>query len=235
MDVRSEWDFNNPEKSRARFEKLAAESVGEEQFIWMTQLARTHSLEKSFDQAHAVLDSIEPVFLDVSPVAQSYYLLERGRTYNSAGDKATALVFFERAAYMKVPGLAIDAMHMVAIAQPSSDLSVQKNREALTAAEASEHEEDRRWRGSLLNNLGWDLHDMGKFDEALQAFEQALAVREEYGEPSSIHIAKWCIARCLRSLGRYQEALDIQTQLAEAVADDQFVKDELDELAKAMA
>ena len=46
--------------------------------------------------------------------------------------------------------------------------------------ELGEQEESAAyWRGPLLNNLGWMLHERGADDEALSVFEQALAVREE--------------------------------------------------------
>ena len=54
-------------------------------------------------------------------------------------------------------------------------------------------------------------------NEAL--FERALAERQKRGPNRETRIARWCVARCLRSLGRLEEALAQQHELlAEEVA-----------------
>ena len=63
------------------------------------------------------------------------------------------------------------------------------------------------WRGPLLNNLGWRLHERGADEEALSVFERALEVREE--DRSGDHateIARYAVAVALRALGRPAEA-----------------------------
>jgi hypothetical protein len=49
-------------------------------------------------------------------------------------------------------------------------------------------------------------------------FEQALFAREETGEAGQIRIARWCVERALRSLGRVEEALEMQRQLLDELA-----------------
>jgi tetratricopeptide (TPR) repeat protein len=66
---------------------------------------------------------------------------------------------------------------------------------------------------AMLNNNAWDLHDVGRFAEALPLFEEAQAEWIARGKPEQMRIAKWAVARCLRSLGRYDEALTIQRTL----------------------
>jgi tetratricopeptide (TPR) repeat protein len=61
--------------------------------------------------------------------------------------------------------------------------------------------------------MGWTYHDMGQYDQALEIFDRALKFREQEGKPDRIRIAKWCIARTLRSLGRVEEALEMQQAL----------------------
>src|SRR5262249_36900215 len=126
--------------------------------------------------------------------------------------------------------LAVDAAHMVAIVEPQ-ERQMEWNLRALVLAESSNDPRARKWRGSLLNNIGWTYHDAGEYERALEKFEEALQVRTEQGATSPIQIARWCIARCLRSLGRNEEALAIQQQLhAEHQADgtdDPFVQEEL--------
>jgi tetratricopeptide (TPR) repeat protein len=88
--------------------------------------------------------------------------------------------------------------------------------------------------GSLNNNIAWVYHDSGRFEEALAAFQKALAFFETNGNPTTLRIAKWSVARCLRSLKRYDEALEIQEALEDefdaAVEPDGYVYEELAEL-----
>jgi tetratricopeptide (TPR) repeat protein len=132
-------------------------------------------------------------------------------------------------------GFAVDAAHMVAIAASSDGAeALTWNERALSLSESSSDPAARRWRASLLNNLGWTHHDAGRFDQALDHFERALAAREEAGAVGPIRIARWAIARALRSLGRLDEALAIQRSLAEEHAadgtSDGYVSEELGEL-----
>ncbi len=50
----------------------------------------------------------------------------------------------------------------------------------------------------------------------LDMFNKALAARLQEGDAEPISIARWCVARCPRSLGRLTEALDIQKGLLAA-------------------
>jgi hypothetical protein len=62
-------------------------------------------------------------------------------------------------------------------------------------------------------------------------FQKALAFRETRGEPRSIRIAKWCMARVYRSLGRNDEAFEIQSRLEKEDSEDGFISEELAELS----
>ena len=44
----------------------------------------------------------------------------------------------------------------------------------------------RRWLGPILNNLGWDLHDAGRPEEALAVFERAVDVRAEADDHAAV-------------------------------------------------
>jgi tetratricopeptide (TPR) repeat protein len=126
--------------------------------------------------------------------------------------------------------LAVDALHMLAIVAPPAEQDG-FNRRALELAEAAADPRARQWRGSLLNNMGWSAFDRGDLDAALALFDDALAAREEQGKQSEILVARWCIARCLRELGRVDEALAIQLELAAELTaagkTDQYVDEEL--------
>jgi tetratricopeptide (TPR) repeat protein len=74
---------------------------------------------------------------------------------------------------------------------------------------------------------------MGRFEEALSLFEEAQAEWIARGKPERIQIAKWSVARCLRSLKRYEDALAIQRALEaehqEAGSTDGYVFEEIAE------
>jgi tetratricopeptide (TPR) repeat protein len=178
------------------------------------------------------------VSLDAAPaIVRVRYLLERGRTLNSSGKRDEARPLFEEAWELArqsgLDGFAVDAAHMVAIVT-SPDESLRWNEIGLDLARESEDPRARRWRGSLLNNLGWTRHDGGDFARALSLFEEALAARREEGTVRQVEIARWCVARCLRSLGRIDEALAAQRSLAadmeaRGADEDGYVSEELGE------
>ena len=97
-------------------------------------------------------------------------------------------------------GLAIDAIHMQAIAASSGADSIRLNRTALARAEASADPNARRWRASLRNNLGWDLFDAGDFTAALSEFELALELRRAEGDPIRITHAEEAVAEARKAL-----------------------------------
>jgi tetratricopeptide (TPR) repeat protein len=145
------------------------------------------------------------------------YLLERGRAFNSSGDEEKARTLFveawEQAQLAHLEGLAVDAAHMVAITYAGTPDAVAWNRRGLTPARTSEDPKANSLIPAMLNNSAWDLHEMGRFDEALPVFEEARSEWMARGKPQQIRVAKWAVGRCLRSLGRYAEALTIQRAL----------------------
>jgi tetratricopeptide (TPR) repeat protein len=169
------------------------------------------------------------------------YLLERGRVFNSGGDPARALPLFveafDRALLEREDALAVDAAHMVAIVE-APERQMTWNERALAVSQTSKDPLARRWRASLLNNMGWTRHGEGAFDAALELFEQALEARREQGDVRLMRVARWCVARCLRSLNRIDDALGLQRSLARETAaanePDGFVEEELGECLLAL-
>jgi tetratricopeptide (TPR) repeat protein len=98
--------------------------------------------------------------------------------------------------------------------------------------DSSSQPEAKKWEGSLRNNLGYALHTLGRYAEALAEFKLALAACERDGNPGKIRIAHWMIAWTLRSLGQLEEALAIQLRLEkecdEAGEPDPYVFEELE-------
>jgi tetratricopeptide (TPR) repeat protein len=101
---------------------------------------------------------------------------------------------------------------MLGIIEPP-DVALSWSLRSIELAEQTTDAAARGWLGPLYNNTGWTLHDLGRFEEALQMFVKGLAFRREQGQPVETCIAKWCVARCLRSLGRVDEALVMQREL----------------------
>ena len=215
------WNYSDPAATEAKFRTLVPEAEksgdGEYPLQLLTQLARTQSLQGKFVEAHAILDGVEKRLSPATPVAEVRYLLERGRTFNSAKktDEASQrfLRAFELGVQRKLDFYAIDAVHMLAIAEKEPAKQLRWNLKAVALAEESKEERAKNWLGSLYNNIGWTYHDGGKYEEALTTFQKALAFREKKGDAGSIRTAKWCVGRCLRSHGRNEEAMKTQRAL----------------------
>lgn len=240
------WDFDDPAASEEAFHALVSEAspTSPDAAALLTQVARAHGLRGDFPAAHTALDTaagIIETLIEGTPRdhAEARIAIERGRAINSAGNPAEALPYFEAAfefaSRAGTAGLAVDALHMQAIAVNQSDSpenAAPINQRALTLAQTSSDQAARRWRGSLLNNLGWDLHEAGDHARALDAFEKALAARLEDDAPASqITVARWAVAREMRWLGRLEEALDVQRGLAQdqSNADDSYIPEEIAE------
>lgn len=211
------WDFGDPASSAQRFENLLGDIDANQQPALRaevrTQWARAVGLQDRFAEAHRVLDEIDPGIMDANPRVRVRFLLERGRVFNSSGEKAKAIPFFieawECAQTPELDYYAVDAAHMLAIALPPEEQPHWMEK-GVHRAESSDDPKARGWLGPLHNNLGWTRHDAGNFAGALQSFESALAAFQERGKPQQVHIARWAVARALRSLDRVEEALEMQ-------------------------
>ena len=237
------WTYDEPAASETRFRaEIARHPAGSPAALEATtQLARAQGLQRRFVEADATLDGVAAA-LDRSPTRlRVRYLLERGRVRNSSGAPAAAVPLFHDALAASerdtAPGAAfyrIDALHMLGIAAPEAE-RLDWDRKALDAAESAGDERARGWRGSLLHNLGWAEHELGHDEAALAYWQRALVVREAAGDVPRTRIAKWTVARGLRSLKRYDEAEAIQLALAaeteRAKAEDGYIYEELAELA----
>ena len=225
--LRDLWDFDEPALSADRFAALAADpSVPAlHRAELATQHARALGLQGEYDRAHAVLDEIA----DPLGVVGVRLLLERGRLVTSAGDPGAAVPFYRAAVdaafATSADLLAVDALHMLAMADAGREQ--EWTGVALEVVDRSSDPDVRRWSIALHNNRGWHLHDTGELDEALREFVAAHGACEELGSVEQEQIARWAIARCLRSLGRGPEALQLQRRLLVERPDDPYVREEL--------
>ena len=237
MDIKGLWNFADPAASEAVFRERLASVSGDYALSLQTQIARSLGLRSRFDEAHAVLDQIEPHLAGAGDEPRVRYLLERGRTFRSSRQVDRARPLFaqavEAAAAAGLDELSVDAMHMLALVEPAAAEQMRWNLRALALAESSVDANARSWKASLANNIGMTLHEEGKFDEALRQFRSAVIAREPMGNAANTRAAHWMVAWTLRSLKRHDEALDILRRLErEAAAADEadgFVFEELAE------
>jgi tetratricopeptide (TPR) repeat protein len=241
----SRWDYARPEVSESRFREALGQYAANsrEALEISTQVARAQSLQRRFDAAHATLDRIEPALDRVDARVRMRYLLERGRTFNSAGSPAKAVPLFRQAAEVAARAgrdgdafYEIDALHMLGISAPVSE-RLDWNLKALAAAEAARDNRARAWRGSLYHNVGWTYFERGDHGIALDHWQKALALREAAGDAHRIKVARWTVARGYRALGRLDDAERMQRELAAENAksgeEDGYVYEELAEIALA--
>lgn len=240
-DFMTLWDFRDPAASAARFHALLAEfpadSDPQYRLELLTQIARSHALQRQFEQAHTLLDEIESRLDASTPRAQLRLWLERGRTLNAAGDGAGARARFEQAwqsgLRLGEDCLAIDAARMVAAtAQPQERL--RWHQLAMALAERGRDPRAREWLPRLYDSQGWALFELDRLDEARACQQQCLAWHEQRGNQPEAFIARWSLARLSRAQGRPEQALtelrQLQADMAAAgVREDGYLFEELGE------
>lgn len=250
IDLEPLWDFHSPALSEQRFRAALPTAAGDDVVILQTQIARSYGLRRDFGRAQEILQSLEPQLARAGPEARVRHALELGRTYASAAHpkesqtpqaktRARALYVqaFDLARKEKLDGLAIDAVHMLAFVDTAPADQLRWAQEGLALVEASSQPAAKKWEASLRNNAGYALHQLGRHDEALAQFEQALALRERGTDAGATRVARWMVAWTLRSLGRLDEALRLQLALERewdaAGKPDPYVFEELELLYRA--
>lgn len=220
-DFDSLWDYHHPEETERRFREILplAANGGDRSYHaqLLTQIARCLGLQRRFDEAHRLLDDVQQELTEDVSLARIRYLLERGRVFNSSKQPDAARPLFlqawESACAAGEDGFAVDAAHMLGIVE-TGDQQLEWNLKALALAENSPQPRAQRWLGSLYNNIGWTYHSAGQYEKSLEIFAKALRWREEKDAHSrETRIARWCVARALRSIGRLEVALAMQRAL----------------------
>lgn len=247
LDILGLWDHSKPALSEQRFRDALAAATDDEALILQTQIARTWGLRKDFVRAREILASISDPVKKASAEVQVNYFLELGRTYASAAHpkelltaearqqaRSLFLQAFETARHSRLDYLAIDALHMMPMADPDPKAQLEWDLKALDYLEGSSQPAARKWEASLRNNVGYAKHLLGQYDEALAQFRLSLAAHERAGKTKNVRIAYWMIAWTLRAQGKVQEAIDIQLRLEreweQAGEPDPYVFEELEHL-----
>lgn len=233
------------------------------QAILATQLARAIGIQGRIDEALELLDAIEvgagvevgaetgvEVVAEAAAAGEagtragasaeraevaSRIDLERGRVLAAAARREEAVAALTRGVREGVAAgstfLVLDGLHMLALHDVGHEAEwVEQGLEVLAG------ERDPRvlrWSVALHHNLGWTLHDTAQPQAALEQFELAVAAADRFGTHEQQHVTRWSVGRALRSLGRTDEALALQRQLAQARPDDRFVQAEIDALTQA--
>lgn len=242
-DLDALWDYAHPDQTETKFREILPQFSEEvpAYLELLTQIARAQGLQHKFEDAHRTLDQVEGGLGEDASRPKIRYLLERGRVFNSSGHPEEARPFFEQAfelaKQISEDFYGVDALHMLAIVAPA-DQSLALNLQAIKLAESSREERARNWLGSLYNNTGWSYHDLGEYAAALEIFEKAEAWQRSKGRVNETRIAAWCVARTLRSLNRFEEALSRQMALKEewesAGESDGYVFEEIGECLLAL-
>lgn len=250
IDVSALWTYSDPALSEQRFEQALVGASPDDAFVLRTQIARTWGLRGDFERARTVLAPLEAELPQRSAEAKVRHALELGRTYASAAhppetqtreqrERARPLYLqaFETAKAARLDRLAIDALHMMVMVEDDPADQLAWNTKAIAYMEQSTQADARKWEGPLRNNVGHAQRLLGNHDEALRQFRLSLAAYERDGGAANVRIAHWMIARTLRDMKRFDEAIAIQLrlerELAAAGEDDPYVFEELEQLYRA--
>ncbi len=240
VDFNKEWNYSDPVGTRERFKTILKNAEDKDldyRLQLKTQIARTHSLRAEFEEAHKILDEVKNKLNDKTVVAKVRYLLERGRTYNSANKKQEAkeqfISAFELGKDFNLASYTIDAAHMIAIAESDLDEKIAWSKNGIEIAKNSPDKKVKGWIGVFYNNTGWDLFEAKRYEEALNHFVKCKEFHQEMGNKDNENIAKWSIAKTYRYLGKLEDSLNIQEKLlaqANGLDKSGYIYEELGEL-----
>jgi tetratricopeptide (TPR) repeat protein len=226
IDLNPLWNFDDPLQSEQRFRAALATATGDDAIILQTQIARSYGLRGDFAKAREILKDLEPQLPSAGAEARIRHSLELGRTYASASHppetqtsdaKEQAREAYKRAYEVarrgELDGLAVDALHMLAFVDTEPADQLKWAQQALVIAQASSQPAAKKWEASLRNNIGYALYQLGRYEEALDQFKQAVVLREKGEDVQARRIAHWMVGWTLRALNRTDEALEIQLRL----------------------
>ncbi|NUU06783.1 hypothetical protein [Leifsonia sp. C5G2] len=194
-----------------------------------TQRARALGMQGRFAEAEALLDSLEPA----AGRLEVRVLLERGRLRSAEGryDEAVGVLQDALRAARRDAEVALAVETSAVLAESDAPHAEQWIDEALSDLSGTDDPRTLRW-GVVLHELrGWSRFSDGDAAAALVSFEDALSFAEEVGTADQRFAAQWAVARCLRELGRPEEAAALQHRLAAERPDEPSVREELEQLA----
>jgi len=204
IDLKPLWNFADPAESEARFRSALLAATGDDAVILQTQIARSYGLRADFAQAQAILRGLESQLQSAGDEARTRYCLELGRTYSSATHSPESQTLdakemarnaygraLEAAKVGRLDGLAIDALHMLAFVDTEPAEQLKWGQEALAVAQMSSQPSAKAWEASLRHNVGYALNQLGRHEEALSQFKQAVVLRERGTDQQATRMAHW--------------------------------------------
>lgn len=220
VDARLPWDIERPREAEASFraELSRPATTPEEQerhAELLTQLARAQALQGRTADAHSTLAQSERLLLTIPAVRPRIrQLLEQGRVLVRDRLPARArLLFIQAFDAARQTGdtfLAIDAAQMLSVVE-TPKLQTGWIEQALALAQGAPV--GVTWVPALEQARGWRHLEDQQFDKALACFQRALTTLEAGGDAHKIARARYCVARGLRAIRRFDEALAIQQAL----------------------
>ncbi len=232
------WNFGNPSETEKKFRDILplAELSHDASYLaqLLTQIARTEGLQGKFSDAHKTLDRVEKMLTPDLQLARIRYLLERGRAFNSSDHQDLALPLFreayelgEKTGEMK---LAIDAVHMIAIAKNDPKEQIEWNLKGIRMAETDPA--SRGWLWALYNNIGESYLKAKEYENARMYFHKLVEFQMEKGQEPDMYTLK-DEARATRLSGQPQDALSIIEPIFQKLRkdnqDDGWIREEMAE------
>jgi tetratricopeptide (TPR) repeat protein len=183
-------------------------------------IARSRAIQGNFSgarqslgQADHFLEEQESLY-EVS--AKIRYLIEKGRLHILEKTPSQAKVLFAEAWNLAVNS--DEDYFSIEIAQLMATIEPIKNQQrwivqAIEIAEQSSIAKAKRWLGALYTSMAWRHYEMHQYEKSLGLFEKALGHLKAQGAVRESFIAQWSIGKVLRTLGRTEEAFEIQKKL----------------------
>lgn len=204
------FDAGQHADAAAAFEGVADEALAADEEILYVEAcamaARSHLAGGDVEMGHTWLVRAAAKASDSEPAGWSRYLSVRGRFEWKRGDLETAtetfedlFLFCEQNEFWE---RAVDASNMAAITGPPGEVFDWSER----GIEIAERGGLTRWLGPLWNNLGWNYHDEGMYDEAYGALVKAREYHYMNERELPRLIADYSVAHVMMKQGRLDEA-----------------------------
>ena len=176
----------------------------------LSMTARGHLIQKKKEEGRGFLTRAGELASEEDPAGWSRYLGVRGRYEWRDDEKPKATKTFEAMyAYCLEHELwnrAVDAAHMVAIVG-THDQQLEWAQKGIAAAEKGEMD---GWLGPLWNNLGNTYDELGRHQDALDAWKKARHYHWKVGGEKSKLVADWAVGLGYRKVGAFDKALQWQ-------------------------